>query len=211
LVRNYRFTGLWFCFCFCTAIVRPQNEKKTGLDFRAMGFRLIFDNGRFSGVEIVVYRCSASWLKSHYDFQSILGRLCLVSWKFWGECRAHGMGNGPFDFSWTRNFLILGRWWIRNLHKKNLFGIQLRQIIYLFRADDISSISADYRPQWLFIIPSGWLWSPVVEIHLQWLIVISRITHLRWNSSLSHEYCFHRMNIVCSRWISSPSDEYHLL
>jgi hypothetical protein len=37
-------------------------------------------------------------------------------------CEADGMGNGPFDFSWTRNFLILGRWWILNLHPKKLVG-----------------------------------------------------------------------------------------
>jgi hypothetical protein len=31
----------------------------------------------------------------------------------------------------------------------------LRQMIYASRADDISSISADYHPQLLIIIPSG--------------------------------------------------------
>jgi hypothetical protein len=61
------------------------------------------------------------------------------------------------------------------------------------------------------IIPSGWLSPTVVEYHLQWLIVISRINHHRWYSSFLNEYRFHRMKIVCSRWISSPSDEYHLL
>jgi hypothetical protein len=30
-------------------------------------------------------------------------------------------------------------------------------MIYSSRADDISSISADYHPQWLNIISSGWL------------------------------------------------------
>jgi hypothetical protein len=79
------------------------------------------------------------------------------------------------------------------------------------RSDDLSSMSADYHPLWLIIIPSGSLWSPVVEYHLQWLIVISIINHHRWYSSLLNEYRFHRMNIVCSKWISFLSDEYHLL
>jgi hypothetical protein len=61
------------------------------------------------------------------------------------------------------------------------------------------------------IIPSGWWSSPVVEYHRQWLIVYSRINHHRWYLSLSNEYRSHRMNIVCSRWILSPSDEYHLI
>jgi hypothetical protein len=62
-------------------------------------------------------------------------------------------------------------------------------------------------------IPSGWLSSPVVNNHPQWLIMItiSRTNHHRCYSSPLNEYRFHRMNIVCSRWISSPSDEYHLL
>jgi hypothetical protein len=47
------------------------------------------------------------------------------------------------------------------------------------RADDISSMSADYHLQWLFIIPSGYLSSPEVEYHFQRLVVISRINHHR--------------------------------
>jgi hypothetical protein len=39
--------------------------------------------------------------------------------------------------------------------RKYLPKIHLRQIIYSSRADDISSMSADYHPQWLIIIPSG--------------------------------------------------------
>jgi hypothetical protein len=70
------------------------------------------------------------------------------------------------------------------------------------------------------IIPRAWLWSPVVEYHPQWLIVIPRINHHRWYSSLLNEYHFHRMNIGYSRriqmsiigfsWILSALDEYHL-
>jgi hypothetical protein len=83
---------------------------------------------------------------------------------------------------------ICGRWYI---HLE-----QMTTIYHLFRP---------------IIITSGWLWSPVVEHHLQWLIVISRINHHRWYSSLLNKYRIHQMNIVCSRWISSLSDEYQLI
>jgi hypothetical protein len=92
---------------------------------------------------------------------------------------------------------ICGRWYIH-----------LEQTIYHL-----------FRPM---IIPSGWLWSPVVEYHLQWLIVTSRINHHRWYSSLLNEYRSigwissvldeyrpRQMSIICFSWIFSALDEYH--
>jgi hypothetical protein len=44
--------------------------------------------------------------------------------------------------------------------------IHLPQMIFSSEVDDISSMLADHHLQWLIIILSGWLSSPVVDYHL---------------------------------------------
>jgi hypothetical protein len=75
------------------------------------------------------------------------------------------------------------------------------------------------------IIPSGWLWSPVVDYHPQWLSVIKNnqestiiddiclswlnIVSIGWISSALDEYYFRQMSIICFSWILSALDEFH--
>jgi hypothetical protein len=107
---------------------------------------------------------------------------------FFVDYRKNGCLTSFFADNWDLDeffeSLICGRWYIH-----------LEQTIYHL-----------FRP---IIIFSGWLWSPVVEYQLQWLIVISRINHHRWYSSLLNEYRPRQMSIICFSWILSALDEYH--
>jgi hypothetical protein len=115
------------------------------------------------------YSCTGDDLKNAFSRST---KQFLINWKicFFVEYRK----NGCLIFSLADN------WDLDKFKKKKSFT-----------ADDISSMTADYHPQWLIMVPSGWISSPVVDCNFK-----SQPSKMIFDSI---------------EWISFRSDEYRLL